>query len=92
MTLDEYLSRPGAPSAAEFAARCNPPLSPMSISRIRKGRQNITRDTMLSIIAASGGMVTSDGLLLFIAPDDAAPPGGASAGNRGDLTAAAEAA
>jgi len=71
MTLDEYLSAPGAPTAADFGAACDPPLSEASISRIRKGRQNITRDTMLSIIAASGGQVTLAGLV-HTAPESAA--------------------
>lgn len=63
MTLDQYLNLSNAPSAAEFGARCEPPLSGPSISRIRKGQQNITVDTMRSIIIASGGKVTAEGLL-----------------------------
>lgn len=63
MTLDQYLSLPGAPTAADFGAICSPPVSEASISRIRKGGQNFSRDTMLSIIAASGGKVTAQGLL-----------------------------
>ena len=63
MTLDEYLSLDGSPSNSDFGARCDPPLSGVSIWRIRKGQQNITRDTMVSIIAASGGKVTPDGLV-----------------------------
>ncbi len=72
MTLDEYLSSDGAPTAAEFGALCEPPISEASISRIRKGRQNITRDTMLSIIEASGGLVSLDGLALRAEPESAA--------------------
>lgn len=64
MTLDQYLKLPGAPSAADFGAKCTPPLSVASISRIRHGRQNISRDTMRSIIEASDGMITADGLLV----------------------------
>lgn len=63
MTLDQFLNLPGAPSADEFGRRCNPPLSGASISRIRRGEQNITRDTMLSIIEASGNLVTAAGLV-----------------------------
>lgn len=63
MTLDQFLNLPGAPTAAAFGAKCEPPLSEASISRIRKGQQNITRDTMLSIIKASGDLVTADGLV-----------------------------
>jgi hypothetical protein len=64
MTLDQYLSSPSSPTNAEFGARCDPPLSGVSIWRIRKGQQNITVDTMRSIILASGGRVTAEGLLL----------------------------
>jgi hypothetical protein len=63
MTLDQYLKLPGAPTAADFGAKCEPPISEASISRIRKGEQNMTRDTILAIIAASGGLVTADGLV-----------------------------
>lgn len=64
MTLDQYLSQPGSPTNAEFGARCDPPLSGVSVGRIRKGTQNITVDTMRSIILASGGNVTAEGLLM----------------------------
>lgn len=64
MTLDQYLSLPGSPTNADFGARCQPSLSGASISRIRKGTQNITVDTMRSIILASGGQVTAEGLLI----------------------------
>lgn len=63
MTLDQYLSLPGSPTAGDFGAACDPPLSEASISRIRKFSQNITRDTMRSIIEASGGLVTAEGLV-----------------------------
>lgn len=61
MTLDQFLASEGAPTAAEFGQLVD--LSEASISRIRKGEQNITRDVMLRIIAASGGKVTADGLV-----------------------------
>lgn len=63
MTLDQYLSLPGAPTASEFGAKCEPPLTEASISRIRRGLQNITRDTMRTIIAASDGIITAEGLI-----------------------------
>lgn len=63
MTLDQYLTLPGSPTAKEFGERCVPPISEASISRIRKGEQNMTRDTMLAIIAASGEIVTAEGLV-----------------------------
>lgn len=64
MTLDQYLRLPNSPNATEFGSRCDPPLSAVSISRIRRGGQNITLDTMRSIILASGGKVTAEGLLV----------------------------
>ncbi|MDB5584279.1 MAG: hypothetical protein JWR80_9455 [Bradyrhizobium sp.] len=63
MTLDQYLSLPGSPNADEFGRRCNPNLSGASISRIRRGEQNITLETMRAIIDASKGIVTADGLV-----------------------------
>lgn len=61
MTLDQYLRSENAPTAAEFGAKVG--LTEASISRIRKGQQNITRDTMLAIIAASDGKVTAEALV-----------------------------
>ncbi|MES2752777.1 MAG: hypothetical protein V4661_15520 [Pseudomonadota bacterium] len=72
MTLDQFLNLPGSPSVAEFGQKCDPPLSAVSVWRIRNGRQNITRDTMRSIIAASGNIVTADGLTKPLAKDEAA--------------------
>lgn len=72
MTLDQFLNLPGSPSAAEFGAKCEPPLSSVSVWRIRKGEQNITRKTMQSIIAASDGMVTAEGLVRAAYKDRAA--------------------
>lgn len=63
MTLDQYLGLPGSPTASEFGARCNPSISGASISRIRRGEQNITRETMIAIIEASGGHVTAESLV-----------------------------
>lgn len=63
MTLDQYLSLPGSPNAGQFGELCKPPLSEASISRIRRGDQNITRDTMRVIIEASGGLISPDGLI-----------------------------
>ena len=63
MTLDQYLSLADAPTATQFGMRCDPQLTAASISRIRRGDQNITRDTMRGIIEASGGLVTADDLV-----------------------------
>jgi hypothetical protein len=62
MTLDQYLTQESI-TAADFGARCDPPISEASISRIRRGAQNIARDTMLNIIRTSGEKVTAEGLL-----------------------------
>jgi plasmid maintenance system antidote protein VapI len=60
MTLDEFLTAEPI-TAAEFAERVG--LTEASISRIRRGGQNITRDVMLRIIDKSNGKVTPDGLV-----------------------------
>jgi len=62
MTLDHYLTSSGI-TAADFGAKCEPPLSEASVSRIRRGTQNITRDVMIRIINASGGKITADSLV-----------------------------
>lgn len=62
MTLDQYLADTGI-TAADFGAKCDPPISEASISRIRRGEQNISRDVMLRIIGASDGKVTADALV-----------------------------
>ena len=72
MTLDQFLSAPGAPTSADFAADVG--VSEASISRIRKGAQNITRDLMLEIVRASKGKVTADGLLIKPAPTPSPTP------------------
>ncbi|MES2157504.1 MAG: helix-turn-helix transcriptional regulator [Pseudomonadota bacterium] len=60
MTLDHYLSQAGM-TAADFGALIQ--VSEASVSRIRKGEQNLSRNLMRRIIEASGGKVTADGLL-----------------------------
>lgn len=62
MTLDQYLCSEGAPPAAEFAAKVG--ISEASLSRIRKGAQNVSRNVMRDIIMASGSKVTADSLVL----------------------------
>lgn len=61
MTLDEYLRSDGAPTAAAFASKVG--VTEASISRIRRGDQNITRDLMAAIIRESAGAVTADALV-----------------------------
>lgn len=63
MTLDQFLNLPQSPTAEEFGKKCEPPISGASVSRIRRGEQNITRETMIAIINASGGMVSAEGLV-----------------------------
>lgn len=79
MTLDEFLSMEDAPTAAEFGARIG--LSEASISRIRKGEQNITREVMRRIIAESGGKVTPAALVGLHTEDTASADRSASATN-----------
>lgn len=82
MTLDQFLDMEGAPAAAEFAAAVG--VSEASISRIRKGEQNVTRDLMRRIIAASGQRVTADALVGVHVLEDGAQGAGASATNSAD--------
>lgn len=70
MTLDEYLRQPGV-TAAEFAQKVD--LTEASISRIRKGGQNIRRDVIRRIVSATGGAVTADELIFDHAAIDTAP-------------------
>lgn len=60
MDLDTYLRDEGI-SGAEFAARLG--LSEASLSRIRRGDQNITRETIRAIVEASEGRVTAEALV-----------------------------
>lgn len=57
MTLDDFLQSTGT-SAVDFAARIG--VSTGSLSRIRRGEQNITRDTIRAIVRESGGAVTAE--------------------------------
>ena len=66
MTLDAYLREHNI-SGADFAQRLG--ISEASITRIRRGEQNISRELMRSIIEQSGGAVTADALVF---PPDAA--------------------
>jgi DNA-binding transcriptional regulator YdaS (Cro superfamily) len=68
MTLDQFLSAPDAPTSADFAADAG--ISEASISRIRKGMQNISRDVMIAIVRASKGRVTADSLLIKAEPPE----------------------
>lgn len=60
MTLDTYLIQTGT-TGTEFATAVG--LTEASVSRIRKGQQNISRDVMRRIIEASGRQVTAAGLV-----------------------------
>lgn len=60
MTLNGYLEAKSI-SGAEFASLVG--ISEASLSRIRKGEQNITREMMQRIIAASGGKIKADTLV-----------------------------
>lgn len=60
MSLDEYLAA-GHKTAETLAGETE--LSEASISRIRKGAQNISRDVIRRIVAATDGIVTADDLV-----------------------------
>jgi plasmid maintenance system antidote protein VapI len=60
MTLDSYL-RDNAISATDFAATIG--LTEASVSRIRRGEQNISRETIRLIVENTGGAVSADELV-----------------------------
>jgi len=60
MTLDLYLSE-NAIKGVDFAATLG--ISEASLTRIRRGEQNISRDLIRRIVEATGGAVTSDALV-----------------------------
>lgn len=62
MDLNQYLTAENI-TAADFGARMVPPMSEASLSRIRRGEQNISLDVVRRIIEASGGKVTADALV-----------------------------
>ncbi len=59
MTLDAYLTKHS--TAAEFAQKVG--ISEASLSRIRAGKQNISRDLMRKIHEESGRKVTLNSLV-----------------------------
>jgi hypothetical protein len=60
-TLDDYFAQADAKSPAAVAAEAG--ISESTLSRIRGGKQNTTRDVLRKIIAATGGQVSADSLL-----------------------------
>jgi len=91
MDLDTYLRENGI-EGASFAARIG--LTEASLSRIRRGQQNITRDTMRRIFEASDGAVTLESMVFpaVHAGADTANLEAMSPGKAGDNFPAAEAA
>lgn len=61
MTLDEYL-RTSDDTADALAARVG--MSKASMSRTRKGKQNLSMDTIAAIVRETKGKVTADDLLI----------------------------
>ena len=59
MTLEQYLTGKGD-TATALAERCG--ISPASMSRIRKGEQNISLDLASIIVSQTGGKVTLNDL------------------------------
>lgn len=59
MTLDQYLSLPGK-TAAQLASDAE--TTGATITRARKGEQNLTLDLARRIVSATDGMVTLDDL------------------------------
>lgn len=65
MTLDQYLETTGM-TAADFGEKIN--VSGASVSRIRKGEQNIRLDLAREIVNATGGAVSIFDLLQMRKP------------------------
>lgn len=76
MDIDEYLEASGK-TAEEFAV--NVPISPVSLSRIRRGLQNTTIEVMRAIVAASNGMISAETIIHAYRASSDAPE--LSAGN-----------
>lgn len=72
MDLDTYLRSTGT-SGVEFAATVG--VTEASLSRIRRGKQNITRDLIRRIVEKTGGQVTIEDLIFPLVADaaDTAP-------------------
>ena len=85
MDLDTYLRESGTDAAA-FAERVG--LTPASISRIRRGEQNITRETIRQIVEATGGAVTAEALVFggVHAAGDTPAAAGLSAGKAREIS------
>lgn len=81
MTIDEYLEHSGltAESLADASG-----ISAVSLSRIRRGEQNTSRNVMRRIIAASGNLITAAGLIHN--PVNTSEMDGPSSGNDGDFS------
>lgn len=60
MTIDDYLKRSGK-TAAAYADGAK--ISEASLTRIRRGEQNVTADVIARLIAASDDQVTADGII-----------------------------
>ncbi len=90
MNLDDYLTITGT-KGVDFALAIG--VSEASLTRIRRGEQNISRDLIRRIVEATNGLVTSDdlvfpaarhGLASTAAPDAASPGKGGEISPRGE--------
>lgn len=84
MTLDEYLTGADALSPATLAEAIG--ISESTLSRIRNFKQNTTREVMLRIIAATGGLVTAEGLVNPHVAEANSAADSALPGKTGDVT------
>ena len=90
MNLDHYL-KAKAIKGVEFASMIG--VSPVSLSRIRRGDQNITREVIRRIVDATDGDVSAQDLVFPIhhGPADTAPQHSASTGKQDDMSGQAAA-
>lgn len=68
MTLDQYMTD-NAITGVALAATLE--ISEASLTRIRKGEQNITRDLIRRIVEATGGAVTAEDLVFHVPSHEA---------------------
>lgn len=85
MTLDNYMTDNGI-KGVDLASRLG--ISEASLTRIRRGEQNITRDLIRRIVAETDGAVTADELVFAgdHAADDTAARSAPATGQNGELS------
>lgn len=89
MTLDSYITETGV-TGVELAARLG--ISEASLTRIRRGEQNIARDLIRRIVEATDGAVSADDLVFgdIHGPTNRPVGGDASRGKTREISPSAQ--